>query len=83
VSVWPKMPSTHAFNCGKWLLGQDVRQLGLGSDADKQHLAVLDQFMREVLPNVDVLGALPAPDDVVPPLDAQFCPRTPESEISG
>ena len=52
-------------------LGQDVRQLGSSSDVDKQHLAVLDHFMREVRPDVDVLGALPAPDDVVPSLDAR------------
>ncbi len=39
------------------------RQPGLGSDVDKPHLAILDHFMREVLLDVDVLGALP-------PLDA-------------
>ena len=51
-------------------LGQDVRQLGCGSDVDKPHLAVLYHFMREVLPDVDVLGTLSASDDVVAPLNA-------------
>ena len=35
-----------------------------------QHLAILNDLVREVLPNVDVLGSLPSADDVVTPLDA-------------
>ena len=52
-------------------LGQDVRQLGGRRNADELHLAILDHLMREVLPDVNVLGALPPADDVVPPLDAR------------
>ena len=49
-------------------LGQDIRQLEFGRDSDKPHAAILNYFMREVLANVNVLGSLPAPDDVVSPL---------------
>jgi hypothetical protein len=52
-------------------LGQDVRELGRGRDLDKSHFTILDDFMREVLPNVNVLGPLTSPDDVVTPLDAR------------
>ena len=62
MSVLPKMPSTHVLHCGVERLGQDI----FGSNVDKPHLAVLNHFMRKALPGVDVLGALPAPDDVVP-----------------
>ena len=34
-------------------------------------MTVLDHFVREVLPDVNVLGALPSADDVVPPFDAR------------
>ena len=53
------------------MLGQNVRQLGIGRDVDEPHLSVLDHFMREVLSDVNVLGTLPATDDEVPPLDAR------------
>jgi hypothetical protein len=52
-------------------LGQDVRQLGRGRDLNKTHFTILDDFMCEVLPNVNVLGPLTSPDDVVAPLDAR------------
>ena len=52
-------------------LGQNIRQLEGGSDVDQLHVAILDHFMREVLPNVDMLGSLPTADDVVTPLDAR------------
>jgi len=52
-------------------LGQDIRQLEGGSDVDQLHVAILDHFMREVLPNVDMLGPLPSANDVVTPLDAR------------
>ena len=32
----------------------------------KTNVAILDHLVREVLPNVDVLCTLPAPDDVFP-----------------
>ena len=50
-------------------LGQDVRQLRRSRDADKLHVAILDDLMGEVFPDVNVLGALPAADDIVPPFD--------------
>ncbi len=52
-------------------LGQDIRQLGRGRDHNKTHFTILDDFMCEVLPNVNVLGPLTPPDDVVAPLDAR------------
>ena len=52
-------------------LGQDIRQLVDRVDANQLHLASLDHFVGEVLPNVDVLGALTSTDDVVSPLDAR------------
>ncbi len=52
-------------------LGQDVRQLGRGWDLDKTHFTILDDFMRKVLPNVNVFVLLTSPDDVVAPLDAR------------
>ena len=60
-------------------LGQDVRQLGGCRNADELHLAILDHLMREVLPDVDVLGALTPADDVVPPLDARSVVLVPRS----
>ena len=52
-------------------LGKDIRELGRRGDADEQHLAILNNLMGEVLPNVDVLDSLPSADDVVTPLDAR------------
>ena len=49
-------------------LGEDIRELGRRGDADEQHLAILNDLVGEVLPDVDVLGSLPATDDVVTPL---------------
>ena len=37
-------------------LGEDMRELGRRGDADEQHLAILNNLVGEVLPNVDVLG---------------------------
>ena len=65
-------------------LGQNIRQLEGGSDVDQLHVAILDHFMREVLPNVDMLGSLPTADDVVTPLDARGVVLvTPESGSFG
>ena len=50
-------------------LGQDIRQLRRSRDADKLHVAILDDLMSKVFPDVNVLGALPAADDIVPPFD--------------
>ena len=53
-------------------LGQDIRQLRRSRDADKLHVAILpmsDDLMGKVFPDVNVLGALPAADDMVPPFD--------------
>ncbi len=52
-------------------LGQDVRQLLGGSDADQLHMAILDHLMSEALPDVDVLRALSTTNDGVSPLDAR------------
>ncbi len=50
-------------------LGQDVLQLRRSRDADKLHVAILDDLMGELFPDVNVLGALPAADEIVPPFD--------------
>ena len=50
-------------------LGHDIRQLRPSRDADKLHVAILDDLMGKVFPDVNVLGALPAADDIVPPFD--------------
>ena len=50
-------------------LGQDIRQLRRSRDADKLHVAILDDLMSKVFPDVNVLGALAAADDIVPPFD--------------
>ena len=51
-------------------LGEDVGKLLIRRHPDQADVAVLDSLMREVLPDVDVFGALPSSDDVVRPLDA-------------
>ena len=50
-------------------LGQDIRQLRRSRDADKLHVAILDDLMGKVFPDVNVLGSLAAADDIVPPFD--------------
>ncbi len=52
-------------------LGEDIRELGRRGDADKQHLATLDDLVGEVLPDVEVLGSFPSANDDVSPLDAR------------
>ncbi len=67
-------------------LGQDVRQLLEGSDADQLYMAILDHLMSEVLPDANVLRALSATNDVVSDFAIQCtrcCPRTPESGMVG
>ena len=50
-------------------LGQDVRQLRRSREADKLHVAILDNFISKVFADVNVLGVLPAADDIVSPFD--------------
>jgi hypothetical protein len=38
---------------------------------DEPHRAILNDFVGEVLPNVDMLGLFPSADDVVAPFDAR------------
>ena len=68
------MPATVALQAVQ-ALGEVIRELGRRGDADavgtRQHLAILNDLVGEVLPNVDVLGSLPSADDVVTPLDAR------------
>ncbi len=61
------MPAT----AGSGALGEDICELGRRGDADKQHLAILNNFVGKVLLDVYVLGSLPSADDVVTPLDAR------------
>ncbi len=43
----------------------------------------MEDFMREGLPNVDVLGTFPSPDDIVTPLDARMVlDRAPRERLS-
>ncbi len=53
-------------------LGQDVRHLLCGRNLDEQpqHRTILDDFVSEVLPDVDVLGSFPSANDVVAPFNA-------------
>ena len=50
-------------------LGKNIGQLVLRRDLDEPHLAILDDLVGEVLPNVDVLGSLTAADNVVAPFN--------------
>ena len=52
-------------------LGQDIGHLGRRRNLDQPHLTILNDFVGEVLPDVDVLGTFPSADDVVTPLDAR------------
>ena len=53
------------------MTGQDVCHLSRGWDLDQPHLTVLDDFVDEVLPEIDVLGTFPSADDAVTPRDAR------------
>ena len=46
-------------------------QLVLRRHLDQQHFSILDDFVGEVLPDVNVLGSLTAADDVVTPLNTR------------
>ena len=56
------MPWTHTCLRVLQALGEDIRELGRRGDADEQHLAILNDLVGEVLPNVDVIGSLSAAD---------------------
>ncbi len=53
-------------------LGEDIRELIRSQDTNQSEVAILNSFMREVFPNVDVLGTFTAPNDVVAPIDARI-----------
>ena len=44
--------------------------MGTRTSSISRILAILNNLVSEVLPDVDVLGSLPSADDVVSPLDA-------------
>mmetsp|Transcript_41811 Transcript_41811/g.87394 ORF Transcript_41811/g.87394 Transcript_41811/m.87394 type:complete len:89 (+) Transcript_41811:129-395(+) len=50
-------------------LGEDICELLRGVDSNQAQVSVLDCFMGEVLPDVDVLGTFSASDNVVAPLN--------------
>ena len=52
-------------------LREDIRELERSGDAYEPHIAVLDDLVREVLPDVNMLGPLTSSNDVVAPLDAR------------
>ena len=45
-------------------LGEDIRELGRRGDADEQHLAILNNLVGEVPPDVDVRGPFASADFV-------------------
>ena len=52
-------------------LGRDIGQLVRCWHLDQPHLAILDDFVGEVLPDVVVLGSLTASNDVVAPFNTR------------
>ena len=56
----------HAANCA----GCRLCKLICGVHTDQADMTILDHFMREVLPDVDVLRPFTSSDDVVAPFDA-------------
>jgi hypothetical protein len=56
-----------------WLktLGEDVGELICGRNSNKPEMTILNRFMCEVLPNVDVLGPFASAEDVVAPFDTR------------
>jgi hypothetical protein len=42
----------------------------MGLNLDQQHLTILDEFVGEVLPDVNMFGTFPSPHDMATPLDA-------------
>ena len=62
----------HACHCGKYsgLVKMSANWLAV-ANADQLHVAIPNHLVREVLPDVNVLSALPPADDVVSPLNAR------------
>ena len=52
-------------------LGKDIGQLVLRRHLDEPHLAILDDLVGEVLPDVDVLGSLTAADEIFAPFNTR------------
>ena len=52
-------------------LGEHIGELILGGDSDELDMTHLHGLMSVVLANVDMLSALPATNDVIPPLDTR------------
>jgi hypothetical protein len=52
-------------------LGEHNSDLIRSSNANKPETTIVNRLMREMLPNVHVLGPFTAADDVVAPFDAQ------------
>ncbi len=52
-------------------LREDICELERRRDSYEPHTAVLDDPVREVLPDVNMLGPLASSNDVVAPLDAR------------
>ena len=52
-------------------VGKDIGELVLRHYLDELHLAILDDFVGEVPPDVDVLGSLTAADDIVAPFNTR------------
>ncbi len=52
-------------------LREDIRELKRHGDSYEPHIAVLDDLVRKVLPDVNMLGPLTSSNDVVAPLDAR------------
>ncbi len=46
-------------------LGEDICKLLRGVDSNQTQVSMLDSFMGEVLPDVDVLGTLSTSDNVL------------------
>ncbi len=55
--------------------GQDVRHLLCGRNLDEQHRTILDDFVGEVLPDVDVLGSFTSADGCFPIRCTRCCPH--------
>ena len=67
----PKSPSTHARTCGRCspLVRKSAICCSVGTL--EPHSTILNDFVGEVLPNVDVLGSFSYAYDVVAPFNAR------------
>ncbi len=53
-------------------LGEDVCELLRSTDPNQTQVSILDRFMGEVLPYVDMLGAFSTSNNVVAPLNSSI-----------